>query len=385
VSRPARTLTIARKDLKQIVADKKAALYFVVMPIAFTAFLGFALGMAEEEARPRVLVLADQEVREDAAPLLELLAEPGGLEVSTLPPSARTEATDEVKKGEVAVALLLTAEHLSRLRAGQGVDVEAIADDTLQEANLALRAVEAALFQAAVVFRSEDPALAIRAWRAREGVSRVAVTEAGYVAAPAGFEQASPGILVQFAIMSLLATASILVQERRSGTLERMLAGSVTRTEVVLGHGLAVYAVSMVQMLILVVVGALFFGVEYGRSPLAVTLTLLCFGVFLAALGLCIGAFSRQEDHVVLLSLAAMFVLAGLGGCWVPLEIMGGVVQTVGHLMPSAWAMDAFQNVVVRGQGLSSVLWPCAVMLGWSLPLWALAIWRLSSRAATRA
>jgi hypothetical protein len=41
-----------------------------------------------------------------------------------------------------------------------------------------------------------------------------------------------------------------------------------------------------------------------------------------------------------------MFVLAGLGGAWVSLEVTGAVFQTIGHLSPVAWAMDGFKNVI---------------------------------------
>jgi hypothetical protein len=39
-------------------------------------------------------------------------------------------------------------------------------------------------------------------------------------------------------------------------------------------------------------------------------------------------------------------------------------LSAVGHAMPTAWAMDGFQNVVVQGLGLRSVMLPvCAAGL----------------------
>jgi hypothetical protein len=46
--------------------------------------------------------------------------------------------------------------------------------------------------------------------------------------------QASPGILVQFAIMELVTCGQILVQER---TLQRMLTTSMRPWQIVAGHG----------------------------------------------------------------------------------------------------------------------------------------------------
>jgi ABC-type multidrug transport system permease subunit len=62
-------------------------------------------------------------------------------------------------------------------------------------------------------------------------------------------------------------------------------------------------------------------------------------------------------------SLIAMFLFAALGGAWFPLEIAGQAFAAVGHLLPTAWAMDGFQNIVVRGQGLTSTLVPAGLLL----------------------
>jgi ABC-2 type transport system permease protein len=44
--------------------------------------------------------------------------------------------------------------------------------------------------------------------------------------------------------------------------------------------------------------------------------------------------------------------------------------------MPSAWAMEGFQNLILRGQGFASILMPVAVLLGYTLIFLAVAIWR---------
>ncbi len=48
---------------------------------------------------------------------------------------------------------------------------------------------------------------------------------------------------------------------------------------------------------------------------------------------------------------------------------------TLGHLMPMAWAMDGFQDIVVRGLGLSSVLLPAGLLLAYTVAVFGLAAW----------
>jgi ABC-2 type transport system permease protein len=72
-----------------------------------------------------------------------------------------------------------------------------------------------------------------------------------------------------------------------------------------------------------------------------------------------------------------MFVFAGLGGAWVPLEVTGATFQIIGHFTPIAWGMDGFENIVARGLGFESVLIPSAALAGYALFFFTLAVWRL--------
>jgi len=183
--------------------------------------------------------------------------------------------------------------------------------------------------------------------------------------------------MVQFAIFGLITSGTVLVLERTQGTLWRLLATPIRRGEIVAGHVLAMFAIVFGQVLLLAVFGQLVLGVGYVNAPLAVLVMLVALALFASSLGLLIGAVARSEDQVIMYSLIAMFVLCGLGGAWFPLEVTGRAFWTVGHLLPTAWAMDGLQNVVVRGLGLTSVLVPAAIILGWAVALFGLAVWRL--------
>lgn len=44
--------------------------------------------------------------------------------------------------------------------------------------------------------------------------------------------------------------------------------------------------------------------------------------------------------------------------------------------MPTAWAMDGFQDIVVRRLGLSSVLLPAGLLLVYTAAFFGPALWR---------
>jgi ABC-2 type transport system permease protein len=193
---------------------------------------------------------------------------------------------------------------------------------------------------------------------------------------PSGFAQSSPGMLVMFAVFGLMTTATVLAIERSAGTLQRMLTTPLGRGKIIAGHALAMFVLVLVQELLLILFGQFAFGVNYLAAPLATGLMMVVLAFWAASVGLLTGAAVRREEQVIMHSLIAMFVFSALGGAWFPLAIAGKTFSTLGRLLPTAWALDGFQNIILRGQGLEGVLVPAAVVLGYAIIFYALAVWR---------
>jgi ABC-2 type transport system permease protein len=187
----------------------------------------------------------------------------------------------------------------------------------------------------------------------------------------------SPGMMLQFAIAGLLTSAQIIVTERKSRTLQRLLTTATRRVHILLGHYLAIFILIFAQFILLITFGQLILKVDYLRLPGATLLVAFSSALCIAAMGLLIGVLAKSEEQTVIFSLIPMFLLSGLGGAWVPLEFTGATFQVIGHLSPVAWAMDGFKNISVRGFGIESVLLPAAALAGYAALFFALAAWRL--------
>ena len=129
----------------------------------------------------------------------------------------------------------------------------------------------------------------------------------------------------------------------------------------------------------MILFGDLVLGVHYLDAPLAAVLMAVATVTFSSGLGLLTGVVARTEEQVVMLSIIPGLVLSGLGGAWMPLETTGEAFRAFGRLTPVAWSIQGFQNIVVRGRGIESVLVPAAVLFGYAAVLLALALWRFRS------
>ncbi len=78
-------------------------------------------------------------------------------------------------------------------------------------------------------------------------------------------------------------------------------------------------------------------------------------------------------------SLVAMFLFSALGGAWFPLSLAGPAFSAAAHLLPTAWAMEGYQNIVLRGLGAGSLLLPAGILLAYTVAFFGLAVWRFRS------
>jgi ABC-2 type transport system permease protein len=283
--------------------------------------------------------------------------------------------SDQTLRGET-VRLRLVAEASSSNGQSAQAIIQTVAARVLgaaQMARISVEAMEAAHPFASVADRQKALTAAVaqagQAWRQPPFAveTETSAPAQPQTAAPAGgYNQASPGMMVQFAIFGLVTSGSVLVAERKSRTLQRLLTTSMRPASIIAGHLLAMFVLVMLQVALLIVVGQVGFGVNYLREPVAILLITAGLALWAAALGLFISAVAKAEEQVVLFSLIAMFFFTGMGGAWFPLEFTGKAFSTLGHLLPSAWAMDGYQNILVRGLGLSSVWLPVGILVAYA-------------------
>jgi ABC-2 type transport system permease protein len=220
---------------------------------------------------------------------------------------------------------------------------------------------------------------AVLAWNnPKLGIGMKPVTAAGGAveAAANPYNQMSPGMMVQFVLFGLVTSGMVLVNERKSRTLQRMMTTSMDRASIIGGHVLSMFAITFMQMVILVAFGQLLLDVNYMAQPLATFVMMVALALLVAALGLLVGVVAKREEQVILLAMVFMFALTALAGAWFPLDVTGPTFNTIAYLTPGAWAMNGFQNIIVRGMGFNSVLLPAAIVAGYAALVFVIALWR---------
>jgi ABC-2 type transport system permease protein len=388
-----RIFDITLKDLMQILRNRMTFLFLLIMPIAFTLLFGLAFGGSSQPADTRLPVgLLNQDGGAIGAQLQTLLAGSTVIRLDTTSGRTGTDLAGLVGSSKLAAAVVIPSGYSQSVRNGSPLKLGFYADpsqastatvesELLVASNRLASAVRTASIAAKITNNPAafDPALAqaLAAWQ--NPPIKVSITS-GVSSKPQNqnmlsMAQSSPAMMIQFAIAGLLTAATVIVNERKTRALQRLLTTSTSRFQILMGHYLAIFSLIFVQFLLLMLFGQILH-VDYLRLPLATLLVAFVTAICIAALGLLIGVLAKSEEQAIIFSLIPMFVLSGLGGAWVPLEYTGAAFQAIGHVSPVAWAMDGFKNIVARGLGFSSVLLPASALIGYAIFFFALALWR---------
>jgi ABC-2 type transport system permease protein len=168
------------------------------------------------------------------------------------------------------------------------------------------------------------------------------------------FARTAPQNLVLFTFITGLTAAVLLVKARRTGILRRALASPAPLSVQLVGIALGWFAICLLESLLIVVVGALGFGVHWGE-PLAAALLVVLFALVGCGAGLMVGAAGVNEDRVSALTPIAGIVAGALGGCMVPLEVYPPAMRTLARAMPHYWAVERWETLVIDGGGLADI------------------------------
>jgi linearmycin/streptolysin S transport system permease protein len=187
------------------------------------------------------------------------------------------------------------------------------------------------------------------------------------------FAYVAPANLVLFLGITVMLLSSGLVESRRLGIMRRLAAAPVLRRSVAAAQVVSCLVVAAGQSAGLLLVGRVLFGVHWG-NPLGVFLVLAFLSVAYAGASGLLGVRARTEEQAISLAVVLGVVCGMLGGCMYPLDVVGAPIRAVGHLVPQAWAMDAFVKLIYDHGGVASVLPQVAALAVFAALLLGLAV-----------
>jgi ABC-2 type transport system permease protein len=182
-----------------------------------------------------------------------------------------------------------------------------------------------------------------------------------------------PGLLVQLGMFGAAGVGFSLISELRMGVIERLRVTPISRVALLFGRALRDMLTIVVQSLILILI-ALPFGLSINPLGVVVVLALIgLIGLLTASIAYAVALAVRSEDSYAPIVFTATLPILLLSGVLLPMTIAPQWLQSIAHLNPLLYAVDASRAIflghladpsVSKGVAILAVLAGIAVVIG---------------------
>jgi ABC-2 type transport system permease protein len=375
---------IAANDLRRRLRDRSAILVALVIPFALAAIFGLTLGGVAEGDVTFDYALADLDRGEAAGSFRGILGEleREGL-VRLRPASSAAEAGRLAGDDTVAASFVLPAGLSDAVARGGPGEVDVLGSPDAPLGRLVARAI-ASSWAEGVTSVQVAVAAAIAAGASRGAAGSLASAASAVPAAiavadvsarereldPTTFYAA--GMAIFFLFFSVQMGVSSLLEERRDGTLARLLAAPIPPRAILAGKVLTSVAIGIVSMTALVVATTLFVGASWG-DPLGVAVLVVCGVLAATAVAALVTTVARTPEQAGTWQSVVALVLGMLGGAFFPVDRIGGVLGAVSLATPHAWFSRGLTELT-GGAGASAALPAAGVLLAFAAVVGSIAL-----------
>ena len=369
-------LLIAWKDLRQRARDRSAFLIAFVVPLALAFIFSLILSDIGGDDITFEYAVVDEDggasSRAFADELLAPLEADGLLDLTIL--DSRDAGLRLVDDGRVSAAFVIPSGFSAAVESGQPAQFEVIGNVDRPIGTLVATSI-ATSFTDDIRAVQVSVATALASSQAESATTVGLIERASAVANPIFLEDVSAtrkeldaktffaaGMAVFFLFFTVQFGISSLLDERREGTLSRLLAAPIRRPSILIGKLITSFVLGIVSMAVLAVATTVLLGAEWG-DPFGVALLILVGVLAATAVMALIATLARTAEQASSYQAIVALVLGMLGGSFFPVGQAGGVIEKLSLLTPHAWFLRGLGELQ-SGGGLVDIVPALGAILG---------------------
>lgn len=166
-----------------------------------------------------------------------------------------------------------------------------------------------------------------------------------------------PGVIATIVtMMSLLLTSMAIVKEKEIGTMEQLSVSPLKPIELILGKLLPFAVISLVQIVLITILGVLWFGVPLRGSILLLLLSTCVYLFTTLGIGLFISTISSTQQEAMMSVFLFYMPTMLLSGFAYPIANMPQVIQWFTFINPLRYFMVVIRSIFLKGVGIE-VIW----------------------------
>lgn len=335
-----KALSVGRKEVRQIVRDRRTLTILLFVPAFFLLVYGYALSW---DIRHIKLAVDDRDRSVESRAIISAFVNSGyfDLVASVERPADITRLMD---RNQARAVLIIPANLGADIRSGRTVPVQILLNG--DNANTATTVMGYAL----TILQRAGPAAApfirveSRVWYNPQLRSTLFLV---------------PGLIAYILmITAVVSTALSVVREKERGTMEQVRMAPIDAASFVVGKTIPYFMVSLASVLAILLVAMVLFHLPMRGSWILLLFTVSLFLVGALGLGLFVStvADTQQVAFQVALLLSFMPTLM-LSGFIFPIASMPPFLRGITYLVSARYFLVALRGIVLKGVGVG-IIWP---------------------------
>jgi ABC-2 type transport system permease protein len=342
------------KEFIQVFRDKRTRFMLIGPPIIQMLVFGYA---ATYEIHHVPTVVLDLDHSQESRELVSRFTSSPYFDVQRQLTDARP-IRDLIDKGDATVGLEIDAGFAQKLRKGQTAPLQVIVDAT--NSNTALIASgyitqialgfakdyqQDRIYRIAPQFVAAIPSIELeqRPWYNAELSSRWFFV---------------PGVIGSLTLILVITlTAFAVVREREIGTLEQIMVTPIRPAEFILGKTLPFFLIGVADVLLIALVGSLWFQVPFRGNVAVLALGAVLFILCMLGVGLLISTVSSTQQQAMVTAFFFIMPAITFSGFGFPISTMPLGMQYFSYCIPLRYFLVILRGVYLKGVGMD-ILWP---------------------------
>src|SRR5215472_8970958 len=331
------------KEFRQLRRDRRTLAMMIVMPVLLLLILGYAASF-DVSAVPAVVAGPGAAAVSKALP--ETFQPTGTYEAGAQTPEAW--ARDQLRDGHAAVAIVT----------GSAPGPQVLIDGTqLFDAQKTLQ--ELSTLQTGTTATGTAATTASVTGSASVQILYNPELKTSYIMIPG-----LAGVILVF--VGTVITSLGVVRERQAGTLEQLAVMPLRPTDVFAGKIIPYFVVAIADLVVVLAVGVVVFGVPFAGSAAVFALGALLFVFVTLGLGVLISSVSQTQGQAIQLAVMTLLPQVLLSGLIFPLASIVAGVRWIAYLLPLTYFTEISRGVMLRAQPITTLWLPfvCLTLLG---------------------
>lgn len=348
-----RILAIAKKEVLQLIRDKRSLVMIFVFPIILILLFGYVVA---NDVKNIKFAVFDQDSSSISRQIVAKI-ENSGFFINVGPVTDYRQLENSLNTGRIKIGLVIPRGFYRDLQAQKQPNLQVLIDGTdSNTAPVAKGYFINVINSFAIQLRNES--------LLKQGqLNRVKLPidlkyRVYYNPELKAINYMIPGIsAIILLLITTMLTALSIVKEKELGTIEQIMVTPVKPCELVLGKLLPFPVIGLINVLLVVTVGSLWFRVPIKGNILLLAICALLYLMTSLGMGLLISTVSKTQQQAMLSMVFFLIPNILLSGFVFPVSNMPKIMQIITFIIPARYFIEIVRGIYLKGIGITHLYW----------------------------